>query len=91
MNHIYGILAGAMALAAVITPGTAGTATAAAQDVNCAAFIDKDGDGVCDNWNSDTGYGACFVDEDGDGICDYRNSNAGRGYGRGNRCGRGRR
>lgn len=89
MNHIYGILAGAMALAAVIAPGTAGTAPA--QDVNCAAFIDEDGDGVCDNWNSDTGYGACFVDEDGDGVCDYRNSNAGRGYGRGNGCGRGRR
>jgi hypothetical protein len=53
------------------------------------AFVDADGDGVCDNYatrpGSGTGngrgrQGAGFVDADGDGVCD----NAVSGYGRGN-------
>ena len=41
-------------------------------------FVDKDGDGVCDNIGS--GNGGYFVDKDGDGVCD----NIGRGNGRQN-------
>lgn len=49
------------------------------------AFVDEDGDGVCDNKGNGQGLGNCgknFVDEDGDGVCD----NKGNGQGRGN-CG----
>ena len=59
--------------------------TCAAQG-NCAgqnAFIDEDGNGICDN----QGARASFIDEDGDGICDNRadacpnGQGAGQGYG----------
>ena len=52
------------------------------------AYVDADGDGVCDNYatRAGSGYGrgngvpgSNYVDEDGDGVCD----NAGSGYGRG--------
>ena len=35
-------------------------------------FVDKDGDGVCDNYQNKGKKGNCakFVDENGDGICD---------------------
>jgi hypothetical protein len=37
------------------------------------AFIDENGDGICDRAQdgSNTWHGPGFVDEDGDGICDY--------------------
>ena len=52
--------------------------------VDCPAFVDEDGDGVCDSrgsdWSNGRGHrfavadadGVCdgFVDEDGDGVCD---------------------
>ena len=53
----------------------------------CGGFVDEDGDGICDNYQSGQchmyGYGG-FIDEDGDGICDnyqsgqcYRHCNGG--------------
>jgi hypothetical protein len=41
-------------------------------------FVDEDGDGICDNYNS----GICpgYSDEDGDGICDNYKRNGCRGY-----------
>jgi hypothetical protein len=59
-------------------------------------FIDDDGDGLCDNYQTgacqggDCGRerGAGYVDEDGDSICDYSKgcaSGCRRGYGRGTR------
>jgi len=59
---------------------------------NCAAFVDADGDGVCDNAGKGMGHAWGFVDEngdgvndnfvdaDGDGVCD--NAGKGMGYGR---------
>ena len=48
-------------------------------------FIDKDNNGVCDNFESRSGNGrgANFVDKNGDGICDNR-ANAGKKSG--NQC-----
>ena len=76
------LLAGAMALAlgtgAALANGgveNGGIAAVAARGRN-AAFVDEDGDGVCDN----CGRGAGFVDEAGDGVCD--NARGGRGRGR---------
>lgn len=74
------LLAGAMALAlgtgaALANGGAANDGVAAALHGRGAAFVDEDGDGVCDN----RGYGAGFVDEDGDGVCD--NARGGRGWG----------
>ena len=47
-------------------------------------FVDKDGDGVCDNYQNKGKKGNCakFVDENGDGICDNCAGN-------GNCCGKG--
>jgi len=41
-------------------------------------FVDKNNNGICDNFESRSakGQGANFVDKDGDGICDNR-ANAG--------------
>lgn len=39
------------------------------------AFVDADGDGVCDNYAAGNGCGRGYVDENGDGVCD----NGGRG------------
>jgi hypothetical protein len=60
-----------------------------------AAFVDTDGDGICDNYVDNNGdgindnrprnRGACmsqgsgFVDANGDGICDYKGSERGNG------------
>jgi hypothetical protein len=64
------------------------------------AFVDEDGDGVCDRfqdgtwqgrmgrgggWGRGLGPGPAFVDEDGDGVCDRFQQGAGMGRrGRGN-------
>lgn len=47
-------------------------------------FVDKDNNGVCDNYEKreNTRQGKNFVDADGDGVCDRR---AGNGYGQGKR------
>ena len=46
-----------------------------------SAWVDADGDGVCDNMG--TGGGRNWVDEDGDGVCDNMGMRAvGRGAGR---------
>ena len=37
---------------------------------NCAAFVDADGDGVCDNAGKGMGHAWGFVDENGDGVND---------------------
>lgn len=49
-----------------------------------ANFVDKDGDGVCDNHQNKGKLGKCakFVDGDGDGVCDNCTGN-------GNCCGKG--
>lgn len=48
-------------------------------------FVDKNNNGVCDNYESrsGTGHGANFVDKNGDGTCDNR-ANAGNKPG--NKC-----
>lgn len=55
--------------------------------VNSASrnFVDKDNNGVCDNFESRSGkgHGANFVDKNGDGICDNR-ANVGKKSG--NQC-----
>jgi hypothetical protein len=59
-----------------------------------AAFVDEDGDGVCDEYPRGRGRGRGWgrgygrgqlVDEDGDGVCDEypRGRGRGRGWGRG--------
>jgi len=60
------------------------------------AFVDEDGDGVCDywargwrGWGRGMGQGPAMVDEDGDGVCDYW-ARGGRGWGRGMGRGMGR-
>ncbi len=60
-----------------------------------AAFVDADGDGICDNYVDDNGdgindnrpmnrgahmgQGSGFVDANGDGICDHKGSGRGNG------------
>ena len=48
------------------------------------AFVDADGDGICDNYGTNgCGLGAGYVDADGDGICDNYGTNGcglGAGY-----------
>lgn len=68
-------------------------------DFTPGRFVDKNNNGVCDNYEARglNGRGARFVDNDNDGICDYRQNAAGNGcgYGKGYRhrngqcCGRG--
>lgn len=45
------------------------------------AFVDKDNNGICDNFESRAGNrkGANFVDKDGDGICDNFKSRSAKG------------
>jgi len=47
------------------------------------AFIDKNNNGVCDNFESRSvkGQGVNFIDNNGDGICDNLNSRQGTGRG----------
>jgi len=60
--------------------------------VNSASgnFVDKDNNGVCDNFESRSGngQGANFVDKNGDGICDNR-ANVGKKAGNNCRNGQG--
>lgn len=58
------------------------------------AFVDEDGDGVCDQYPRGRGRGRGYgrgeiVDEDGDGVCDHYAEGRGGGPGMGR--GRGRR
>jgi hypothetical protein len=41
---------------------------------NPGTFVDKDNNGVCDNFEarSGNGHGRNYIDKDGDGICDNR-------------------
>jgi hypothetical protein len=78
----------AVSLSAATTTPTAGTT--ADHGVN---FVDKDGDGLCDNvgthkgagkgvgCQSGTGCGANFVDANKDGVCDNAGSKKGSGQG----------
>jgi len=52
-------------------------------------FVDKDKDGVCDNFQNRGKQGNCakFVDENGDGVCD--NCKGNRNCGQRNCCGKG--
>jgi hypothetical protein len=52
-------------------------------------YVDKDNNGVCDNFEAGkgSGKGVNFVDKNGDGICDWR-SNASQG--KGNNCKQGK-
>ncbi len=45
-------------------------------------FVDENGDGICDHYQSGTcpGYGKGFTDENGDGICDHYQSGTCPGY-----------
>ncbi len=56
-------------------------------DVNSAPgnFVDKDNNGVCDNFEAraTNGHGRNYVDKDGDGICD---NHANIGQKSGNKC-----
>ncbi len=68
-----------------------GVVSASAADGNgCGkgngAFVDANGDGLCDNVGSGCGNGYYFVDADGDGICDNYGSFIGRTTCGGNRC-----
>ncbi|MBK7214925.1 MAG: hypothetical protein IPH88_16875 [Bacteroidales bacterium] len=51
-------------------------------------FVDKDNNGVCDNFESrgNAGRGRSFTDKDRDGICDNKGNKVGRGRGQGNNC-----
>jgi len=63
------------------------------------AFVDEDGDGICDNYVEGQGRGlgngtrANFVDADGDGVCDNQGTRAGErlidGSGKGKKNGSG--
>ncbi len=86
MKYCFSMLTGAFALVAAMHTGTPTVNaapitvnTAPVENVNCVAFVDEDGDGICDICSICTGY----IDEDGDGICDNWNANAGCGYGTG--------
>jgi len=52
-------------------------------------FVDADGDGICDHYQSGQchgcGNGNGFVDADGDGICDHCQSGYGWGHHHGNK------
>ena len=90
MRRKFGLLVGAIALVAVVSASSATVYAVSSVDTRCVAFIDEDGDGICDN----CGDGIGFIDEDGDGIYDNWDAETGRGYGngggngRGNGCGR---
>lgn len=89
MKRRLAILTGVITFMTIMNTGVTAAYAAPVQATGCIAFMDENGDGICDI------CGACagFVDEDGDGICDNWNANAGwgRGYGRRNGCGRGSR
>ena len=51
-------------------------------------FVDKDNNGICDNYESrgTAGRGRYFTDKNQDGICDNKGNKAGRGRGQGYNC-----
>lgn len=49
----------------------------------CDAFVDADGDGVCDHCAGADGQCPGFVDADGDGVCDNYGDGCPGGHGRG--------
>ena len=51
-------------------------------------FVDKDNNGICDNYESrgNVGRGRNYVDTNGDGICDNKGNKGGKGWGKGNNC-----
>ena len=59
----------------------------------CPNYIDKNKDGVCDNWKSSkksqSGTGRNYVDKNNDGVCDNRQNNSGYSNGKCNGCGKG--
>ncbi len=68
MKYCFSMLTGAFALVAAMHTGTPTVNaapitvnTAPVENVNCVAFVDEDGDGICDNWNANArrgcGYG----------------------------------
>ena len=102
---MYQVFLGALATSIALSMGATSTLAAdstakvsqslAPVYANAAcAYVDADGDGICDNCDfaHGQGWGGNFVDQDGDGVCDNAASGAcprvGAGYGRG--CGRGR-
>ena len=46
-------------------------------NTNNSNFVDKNNNGICDNYESKVKTGKCsnFVDKDGDGICDNKGKN----------------
>lgn len=76
------LLTGIAVIALVVSIGST---SALAAGRGCGRnFVDSDGNGVCDNYDSNgCGNGAGFVDADGDGVCDNYGSNGcgnGAGY-----------
>jgi hypothetical protein len=56
----------------------------------CGKFVDKNSNGICDNYEArgNNGHGRNFTDKNGDGKCDNCQS-ACQGKGNGNCCGKG--
>lgn len=79
MKRRLAILTGAITFITILSTGGTTAYAAPVQAAGCVAFVDENGDGICDS------CGVCvgFVDEDGDGICDNWNVNAGTGCGYG--------
>lgn len=75
------------ALASGICAATAVSASAATTTTTTngvCQFVDKNGDGICDNKGKlGKGNGTCaFVDKDGDGICDNVKKTTAKQYGK---------
>ncbi len=77
MKRRLAILTGVITFMTIMNTGVTAAYAAPVQATGCIAFMDENGDGICDI------CGACagFVDENGDGICDNWNTNAGVGCG----------
>lgn len=93
---------GALIAAAALSAAPMTVFAAPASTTVCTAYVDADGNGICDNCNA-VHQGCNYVDENGDGICDnYAAGGRGRycidadgdgicdNYLTGNGCGRGR-
>ncbi|WP_322199044.1 hypothetical protein [Acutalibacter intestini] len=97
---MYQVFLGALATSIALSMGATSTLAAdstakvsqslAPVYANAAcAYVDADGDGICDNCDfaHGQGWGGNFVDQDGDGVCD--NFANGQGCGQGNGLGAG--
>jgi len=85
LTFLLTIVTGSIVFAQATKPeSTAKPVKSAGQNYTPGNFIDKDNNGICDNFESrgSKGQGGNFVDADGDGICDRR---AGKGYQQGKR------